>query len=52
VISLIAHAGCRKNTIAGIHESIGARVVSMAKRVAVAGPLMMTGGVAKNIGVV
>ena len=52
VISLIARGERRENIIAGIHESIGARVVAMAKRVGIVEPLMMTGGVAKNIGVV
>ncbi len=52
VISLIAKGEKRENIIAGIHASIGARVVSMAKRIRVRPPVMMTGGVAKNIGVV
>lgn len=52
VISLIARGEKRANIIAGIHESIGSRVLAMAKRVGVAEPVMMTGGVAKNIGVV
>jgi len=52
VISLIARGEKRENIIAGIHESIGSRVLSMAKRVGVTEPVMMTGGVAKNIGVV
>ncbi len=52
VISLIARGEKRENIIAGIHESIGSRVLAMAKRVGVTEPVMMTGGVAKNIGVV
>lgn len=52
VISLIARGEPRENIIAGIHESIGSRVISMAKRVGIVNPVMMTGGVAKNIGVV
>ena len=52
VISLIARGEKRENIIAGIHESIGSRVLAMAKRVGVKEPVMMTGGVAKNIGVV
>ena len=52
VISLIARGESRENIIAGIHESIGSRVVAMAKRVGIVEPLMMTGGVAKNVGVV
>ena len=52
VISLIAKGEGRNNIIAGIHESIGARVVAMANRVGIREPVMMTGGVARNIGVV
>ncbi|RJQ78143.1 MAG: 2-hydroxyglutaryl-CoA dehydratase [Desulfobacteraceae bacterium] len=52
IISLIAKGERRANIIAGIHASIGARVVAMARRIGVRAPVMMTGGVAKNIGVV
>ncbi len=52
VISLISKGEHRENIIAGIHESIAARVVAMARRIGVADPVMMTGGVAKNKGVV
>lgn len=52
VISLIAKGEDRKNIIAGIHESIGARIAAMAGRIGIRPPVMMTGGVAKNIGLV
>jgi predicted CoA-substrate-specific enzyme activase len=52
VISLIARGEKRENIIAGIHESICARVLAMANRVGVRMPIAMTGGVARNIGVV
>ena len=52
VISLIAKGEKRENIVAGIHDAIGARVASMAKRVKVVSPIMMTGGVAKNMGLV
>ena len=52
VISLISNGEKRENIIAGIHESIAARVATMAKRTGLTIPIMMTGGVAKNIGVV
>ena len=52
VISLISKGESRENIIAGIHESIATRISAMANRVGVKPPLMMTGGVAKNIGVV
>jgi (R)-2-hydroxyacyl-CoA dehydratese activating ATPase len=52
VISLIAKGERRENIIAGIHESIASRVIAMASRVGISAPVMMTGGVARNIGVV
>ena len=52
VISLISKGEERQNIIAGIHESISARISAMMKRVGITPPVMMTGGVAKNIGVV
>jgi predicted CoA-substrate-specific enzyme activase len=52
IISLIARGEKRENIIAGIHESICARVLAMANRVGIKAPVMMTGGVARNIGVV
>jgi predicted CoA-substrate-specific enzyme activase len=52
VISLIAKGESRENIIAGIHESVAARVAALANRVGVKQPVMMTGGVAKNIGIV
>jgi len=52
VISLISKGEKRENIIAGIHEAIAARVVAMANRVGFSPRIMMTGGVAKNIGVV
>jgi len=52
VISLISKGERRRNIIAGIHESIASRVVAMGNRIGLTEPVMMTGGVAKNIGVV
>ena len=52
VISLIARGETRENIIAGIHEAIASRVSAMASRIGLAAPLMMTGGVARNVGVV
>jgi len=52
VISLISKGEKRENIIAGIHESIAARVAAMANRVGIVPPVVMTGGVAKNRGVV
>lgn len=52
VISLIAKGENRENIIAGIHDSVASRVAALANRVGVKAPIMMTGGVAKNSGVV
>jgi predicted CoA-substrate-specific enzyme activase len=52
VISLISKGARRADIIAGIHDSVAARVAAMANRVGVTAPVMMTGGVAHNIGVV
>jgi (R)-2-hydroxyacyl-CoA dehydratese activating ATPase len=50
VISLIAKGETRENMIAGIHESIASRMVSMMHRMDVVKPVVMTGGVSKNLG--
>jgi activator of 2-hydroxyglutaryl-CoA dehydratase len=52
VISLISKGETRENIIAGIHESVASRVAALANRVGIHEPVMMTGGVAKNIGLV
>jgi predicted CoA-substrate-specific enzyme activase len=52
VISLIAKGETRENIIAGIHDAIASRVSAMANRIGLRPPAMMTGGVARNIGVV
>jgi predicted CoA-substrate-specific enzyme activase len=52
VISLISKGITREDIVAGIHESIGARVAALAARTGLRTPVMITGGVAKNIGVV
>lgn len=52
VISLISRGDTRENIIAGIHDSIASRVSSLVKRVGLTEPVMMTGGVAKNSGIV
>jgi predicted CoA-substrate-specific enzyme activase len=52
VISLISRGETRENIIAGIHDAAASRVYAMAQRVKATPPIMMTGGVAKNIGIV
>lgn len=52
VVSLIASGKRVEDIIHGIHSSIAARVVSMGRRVKLEPEFMMTGGVARNTGVV
>ena len=52
VISLIAKGEKRENIISGIHDSICARVSAMMMRIGIREPVMITGGVAKNVGMV
>lgn len=52
VISLIAKGETRENIIAGIHDAAASRISAMARRVGIVPPVMMTGGVAMNIGAV
>lgn len=51
VVSLIATGETRENIIAGIHESVASRISAMARRIGIVLPIMMTGGVAKNNGI-
>lgn len=52
VISMIAKQEKRENIIAGIHESAAARIATLANKISIKEPVMMTGGVAKNKGMV
>lgn len=52
VISLISKGMERPEIIAGIHESVAQRVSALVGRVGIEEPVMMTGGVARNAGVV
>jgi predicted CoA-substrate-specific enzyme activase len=52
VVSLISEGAAVADIIRGIHRAISDRTVSLAERVGVAGDVVMTGGVAKNVGVV
>jgi len=51
VISLISKGESRENIIAGIHESIANRMRSMVGVSGFVKPVVLTGGVAKNIGI-
>jgi predicted CoA-substrate-specific enzyme activase len=52
LISLLAAGESLESIVAGLHASIASKVGSMARRLGVKPTVIMTGGVAKNIGVV
>ena len=52
VISLIAEGRKVKDIIAGLHYSIASRILSLVNRIGLDLDITMTGGVAKNIGVI
>ncbi len=52
VISMIAAMETRENIIAGIHDATAARVAGLATKIKIKSPVIMTGGVAKNTGLV
>ena len=52
VISLIANNKEKSDIIHSIHNSISSKAYSLLKRVGLENEFMMTGGVAKNVGVV
>ena len=52
VLSLISKGEKRENIIAGLNASIAANVAAMFRQISVSAPIMMTGGVSKNIGIV
>lgn len=52
VISMIARQQKREDIIAGIHDSAAGRVAILARKVKLRNPIMVTGGVAKNNGMV
>jgi len=52
VVTHIASGVPREEIIAGIHESIAARVVSMVRRIPLRDVVVLTGGVVQNVGVV
>jgi predicted CoA-substrate-specific enzyme activase len=52
VVSLIARGVPRPEIVRGLHRSIAGRTAGMANRLGLAPEVMMTGGVAKNRGVV
>ncbi len=52
VISLLAQGESKEDIIAGLHESISERISSMLNRISVQKEVVLTGGVAKNAGII
>ena len=52
VISLLAEGRSKEVVLSGVHRSIASRTVGLVGRVGKLGPVVMTGGVAKNIAAV
>ncbi|MBI2844197.1 MAG: 2-hydroxyglutaryl-CoA dehydratase [Armatimonadetes bacterium] len=52
VVALVARGVPKEDIIRGLHEAIAERIYSMVRRLRAAEPFVMTGGVAKNKGVV
>ena len=52
VISQLARNAAIPDLVAGIHKSAASRAAALIKRVGITEPLLMTGGVAANAGVV
>lgn len=52
VISLLSNGRAVEDIVHAIHESVAKRACGLASRVGVSDPVVMTGGVARNLGVV
>lgn len=52
VVALVARGVSKEDIIRGLHRSVAERVYAMVARLRAEGPFVMTGGVAKNSGVV
>jgi len=52
VISLLAEGKEKKDILGGVHRAIAGRVAGMARKLGIAEPVAMTGGVSRNIGLV
>jgi predicted CoA-substrate-specific enzyme activase len=52
IISLISKNVKTENIVAGIHNALAASVAAMAQNIDITSPVMLTGGVTKNVGAV
>lgn len=52
ILSYLAQGKTGENILGGVHQAIAKRTISLARRIAIEPALTMTGGVARNIGMV
>lgn len=52
VVALVASGTAREDIIGGLHRSVAQRIIGMVTKLASGSPFVMTGGVAKNRGIV
>jgi|GEM_PF-664631 len=52
VVSKLAKGASKENVLFGVHSAITQRVLSLGKRIGIVPPLVFSGGVAQNIGMV
>ena len=52
VVALLSRGEKLENILAGLHEALASRVAALARRLGIEPDLVLTGGVAKNIGMV
>ena len=52
VVALLSHGEKPENILAGLHDALASRVAALARRLGIEPDLVLTGGVAKNIGMV
>ena len=52
VVALLSHGEKPENILAGLHDALASRVAALARRLGIEPDLVLTGGVAKNTGMV
>ena len=52
VVALLSHGEKLENILAGLHDALASRVAALARRLGIEPDLVLTGGVAKNTGIV
>jgi activator of 2-hydroxyglutaryl-CoA dehydratase len=52
VVALLSRGEKLENILAGLHDALASRVAALARRLGIEPDLVLTGGVAKNIGMV